>query len=171
MAGVVLSSSPKIGEAGKGVQNNTPPLTPPNLGGEVERFPENLKPLLQSGKIARIQVKNRIDIGDKLRMISPTQSVEFKLEKIYSLTGEELQSAHGGSVDVYISIPEPTTEYAIIRTQEDLNSPEKASKLHKEIKIGTKENPVAKIDISLSPAGYSWLEKKKHAITQSLRFF
>ena len=136
-----------------------------------ETVPENLKPFLQSGKITRIQVKNRIDAGDKLRMISPTQSVEFKLEKIYSLTGEEIWSAHGGSVDVYITVPEPATEYAIIRTQEDLNSPEKASKLHKEIKIGAKDNPIASIDISVTPAGYSWFEKKKHQLSQSMRFF
>lgn len=137
----------------------------------VSAIPENLKLLLEQGKIARIQVKNRIDVGDKLRMISPTQSIEFRLEKIYTLTGEELQSAHGGAVDVYITIPEPATEYAIIRTQEDLSSPDKAAKLHKEIKIGTKENPLAKIDISVSPAGYSWLEKKKHQLSQSMRFF
>lgn len=60
-------------------------------------------------------------------MISPTQSVTFTLEKIYSLSGEVITSAHGGSVDVYITVPEPPTEYAIVRTQEDLGSPEKSS--------------------------------------------
>ena len=84
--------------------------------------------MLEAGKVARIQVKNRIDIGDKLRLISPAQSVNFVLEKIYSLGGEEIESAHGGHVDVYISIPEKPDFYAIIRTQEDLNSPTKASK-------------------------------------------
>jgi hypothetical protein len=43
----------------------------------------------------RQQVKNRIDVGDTLRLISPTQSVEFTLAKIYSLSGEEVTSAHG----------------------------------------------------------------------------
>jgi len=33
-----ITSSPKIGEAGRGVQKNTPPLTPPNWGGESEQF-------------------------------------------------------------------------------------------------------------------------------------
>lgn len=135
------------------------------------QVPENLEKLLKEWKVARIQVKNRIDIGDKLRMISPTQSVEFTLEKIYSLAGEEVTSAHGGHVDVYITVPERPTEYALIRTQEDLGSVEKASKLHKEIKIGTKEYPIASIDISVSPLGYSWIEKKRHALIQSLRFF
>jgi hypothetical protein len=82
--------------------------------------PEKLKQLLAEGKIARIIVKNRIDVGDKLRLISPTQSVDFTLEKIYSLSGEEVKSAHGGHVDVYITVPEKPTEYALIRTKEDL---------------------------------------------------
>jgi len=94
---------------------------------EAIQVPENIKTILNSGRIARIQVKNRIDVGDKLRMISPTQSVEFKLQNIYSLTGEEVSSAHGGHVDVYIEVPEAPTDYAIIRTQEDLGSPEKSA--------------------------------------------
>jgi putative protease len=137
----------------------------------IQSIPENLKKLLKEWKVARIQVKNRIDMGDKLRMISPTQSVEFTLEKIYSLTGEELQSAHGGAVDVYITVPEAPTEYAIIRTQEDLGSPAKSARIHKQVRIGSQGNPIAKIDISVSPSGYSWLERKRHQFSQSLRFF
>lgn len=83
---------------------------------------------MDEGKIARIQVKNRIDVGDKLRLLSPSQSVNFVLEKIYSLQGEEVESAHGGHVDVYISVPERPAEYAIVRTQEDLNGEAKKSK-------------------------------------------
>lgn len=90
--------------------------------------PENLKQLLTEGKLARIIVKNRIDVGDRLRMISPSQSIDFTLEKIYSLAWEEVPSAHGGHVDVYITVPEKPMEYALIRTKEDLGSIEKASK-------------------------------------------
>ena len=90
--------------------------------------PAFIKELLDSGKIARIQVKNRIDIGDNLRLLSPSQSVNFVLEKIYSLSWEELESAHGGHTDVYISVPEKPAEYAIIRTKEDLGSEAKKSK-------------------------------------------
>lgn len=86
----------------------------------LQETPESILKLLESGKIARIQVKNRIDIGDTLRLLSPTQSITFTLEKIYSLQGEEVTSAHGGHVDVYITIPEKPDAYAIIRTKEDL---------------------------------------------------
>lgn len=144
-----------------------PPLL--QRGGAV---PETPSPLGEGrGEVCRISVKNRIDVGDKLRMISPTQSVEFTLEKIYSLTGEVLTSAHGGHVDVYITVPEGPTEYAIIRTQEDLGSVEKSAKIHKELHIGSQKNPLAKVEITVSEPGYSWFEKKKHHLSQSMQFF
>jgi putative protease len=91
-------------------------------------IPKNLEALYNEGRLARIIVKNRIDVGDRLRMISPSQSIDFTLEKIYSLAWEEVPSAHGGHVDVYITVPEKPMEYALIRTKEDLGSIEKASK-------------------------------------------
>lgn len=91
-------------------------------------FPSELIFTSTKRKLARIQVKNRIDVGDNLRLISPTQSVNFVLEKIYSLQGEEAESAHGGHVDVYISVPEKPDFYAVVRTKEDLGSEAKKSK-------------------------------------------
>ena len=126
-----------------------------------EAAPEKLKNLIHDGKLARIQVKNRIDIGDTLRMISPTQSITFTLEKIYSLSGEVIASAHGGSVDVYITVPESPTEYAIVRTQEDLGSPEKSSGWWKERKTWPKPKNKE----------YGTIEKKMHRITTFFRYF
>lgn len=123
------------------------------------QVPEKLKSLLAEGKIARIIVKNRIDVGDSLRMISPTQSIDFTLEKIYSLSWEAVKSAHGGHVDVYITVPEKPTEYALIRTKEDLGSPEKATK---------KESP--KKSSSEEKQERSFFEKKVHRLTQSFAF-
>lgn len=120
MAWIVVSVIPRNEESAQSV-----PVIPAKAGIHV---PENLKQLLTEGKLARIIVKNRIDVGDKLRLISPTQSIDFTLEKIYSLAGDEVPSAHGGHVDVYITVPEKPMEYALIRTKEDLGSIEKASK-------------------------------------------
>ncbi len=124
--------------------------------------PEHLQQLVSTGKIARIQVKNRIDIGDTLRMISPTQSVEFTLAKIYSFSGEEITSAHGWHVDVYISIPEKPTEYALIRTKENLGSREKTSR--------NKSVPEKK-NTQSSSKERTFFEKKMHHIKQSVQFF
>lgn len=128
-----------------------------------EDVPKNLKTLIKNGMVARIMVKNRIDIGDKLRLISPTQSVEFTLEKIYSLNGEEVVSAHGGHVDVYITIPVAPTEYAIIRTQEDLGGPAKTTK--------EKITQTDKKSVQIQSNERSFFEKKIHHMKQSFQFF
>jgi hypothetical protein len=68
-------------------------------------------------------------------------------------------SAHGGYVDVYITVPEKPESYAIIRTKEDLGSEAKSSgikKQEKKLPQSKKERP--------------FLEKKIHHIRQSLQF-
>lgn len=124
-----------------------------------ESIPKNLEKAHEEGRITRIVVKNRIDVGDSLRMISPTQSIDFMLEKIYSLSGEEVKSAHGGHVDVYITVPERPTEYALIRTKEDLGSPEKATKKESSKKIDSEEKRER-----------SFFEKKIHRLAQNFTF-
>lgn len=67
--------------------------------------------------MARIEVKNRFDVGDRLRIISPTDSIEMDLMKIRNPHGEFVQSAHGGSFDVWIPMPKDMGEYAIVRKE------------------------------------------------------
>lgn len=66
-------------------------------------------------KMALIQVKNRIDIGQILKIITPSKVVEFKLEKIMDLRWDEKTEAHGWSFDVWISAPENPGEFGILR--------------------------------------------------------
>jgi putative protease len=65
--------------------------------------------------MARLTVKNRFDVGDTLRIISPTDSVETKLSEIRNEAGESLASAHGGSFDVWIPLPKDMGNYALVR--------------------------------------------------------
>ncbi len=84
--------------------------------------------------MARIEVKNRIDIGDKLILLSPSQRLEFTLDSIIAdpillkdpqssiasmsevpNNGEVRESGHGGHIDLWINSPEKPAEYAIIR--------------------------------------------------------
>ncbi|MCK9272589.1 U32 family peptidase C-terminal domain-containing protein [Candidatus Gracilibacteria bacterium] len=66
-------------------------------------------------KMALIQVKNRIDLGQTLRLVSPILDYEFKLEKIIDPAGELKTEAHGGSFDVRINLDQNPGEYAILR--------------------------------------------------------
>lgn len=85
-------------------------------------------------KMARIEVKNRIDLGEPLVLISPSQRVNYTLDSIIadpillanpkaedaSFTevpenGETRESGHGGHIDLWINVPEKPAHYAIIR--------------------------------------------------------
>ncbi len=84
--------------------------------------------------MARIEVKNRIDVGDTLIILSPSQRVSFPLDTIIAdpilindpkselassievpANGESRESGHGGHIDLWINMPEKPAEYAIIR--------------------------------------------------------
>ncbi|MDD2487188.1 MAG: U32 family peptidase C-terminal domain-containing protein [Candidatus Gracilibacteria bacterium] len=66
-------------------------------------------------KMAEIEVKNRFDIGQTLRLITPESQFEFVLDKITDMNLNEKESAHGGSFNVRINLPEDPGEYAILR--------------------------------------------------------
>lgn len=85
-------------------------------------------------KMARIEVKNRIDIGDALILISPSQRVNFSLTSIIAdpllvndptshaashdivpENGESRESGHGGHIDLWINVPEKPADFAIVR--------------------------------------------------------
>jgi len=85
-------------------------------------------------KMARIEVKNRIDVGDTLIILSPSQRISFTLESIIAdpillndpksedasydtvpTNGDSRESGHGGHIDLWINMPEKPAEYAIIR--------------------------------------------------------
>ena len=60
-------------------------------------------------------VRNRFEKGDKMEAISPSGTVEFKIEEISSPKGEALTVAHGGGMDVLINVPKEVGEFTLIR--------------------------------------------------------
>jgi hypothetical protein len=89
-------------------------------------------------KMARIEVKNRIDIGDTLIMISPTERYSFTLEKIIAdpvllkdpssrdasyehlpENGESRESGHGGHIDLWINLDHEPAPYTLIRKKRE----------------------------------------------------
>ncbi|MDD2565349.1 MAG: U32 family peptidase C-terminal domain-containing protein [Candidatus Gracilibacteria bacterium] len=69
----------------------------------------------ENNKLALIEVKNRIDLGQTLRLISLNKSFEFKLEKIIDMKGENKTEAHGGSFNVWINMSDNPGEFALLR--------------------------------------------------------
>ena len=62
-----------------------------------------------------MEVKNRFNLGESVKMISPTTQFEFTVDKILDPKGEEKGSAHGGSFHVWINVPENPGEWALLR--------------------------------------------------------
>lgn len=92
----------------------------------------------ESKKMARIEVKNRFDIGEEIEFISPTKRWEEASKEIYKILHtnhsrewnkediikslnfeedykEKVEAAHGGSYEVWINAKENPWEFAIIR--------------------------------------------------------
>ena len=66
-------------------------------------------------KLAKIQVKNRIDIWEKLEFMNPNETWGEKLVEIVKGDGEKLDVAHGGDFDVWINTSKDPWEFAIVR--------------------------------------------------------
>jgi len=63
----------------------------------------------------KIAVRNRFEKGSKMELISPNHSFEFEICGMFSDNGENIDTAHGGGQDVWITVPESVEDYALIR--------------------------------------------------------
>jgi len=71
---------------------------------------------------AKIQVRNRLEIGDKLELMTPQENIPFTLEQIYDTDGNELKVAHGGGIDILIGLPQkPHLQSLLRKSLKDVN--------------------------------------------------
>jgi len=66
----------------------------------------------------KIALRNRFEKGDDLEIITPSKTVSFIAEDIFSLKGKVKKVAHGGGEDVWMSCPDLSNrdlDYALIR--------------------------------------------------------
>lgn len=66
-------------------------------------------------KLAHIEVKNRFDLKERVKIIAPDRTFEYSIETILDPKGNERDSAHGGHFDVWINCPEDPGEWALLR--------------------------------------------------------
>ena len=66
-------------------------------------------------KLAEVEVKNRFDLHDLVKAITPDAQFTFNIETILDPKGESRDSAHGGSFHVWINCPENPGEWALLR--------------------------------------------------------
>jgi len=65
--------------------------------------------------LAKIKVRNRFKINDKLELVSPAQTVSFTVKKMFDEDGKSLKEAHGGGKDILLALPEKPEAYSILR--------------------------------------------------------
>ena len=63
----------------------------------------------------RVEVKNRFDLGDTLRLIGPETTEIYEVWEIYDPEGNSKTAAHGWSFDIWMPIDHDPGAYSILR--------------------------------------------------------
>ncbi len=64
---------------------------------------------------AIIRVRNRFQKGDRLELVTPDDTIPFKVKTIEDLEGSQRDIAHGGGINVKINIPDFSSDFALLR--------------------------------------------------------
>ncbi len=64
---------------------------------------------------AKIRVRNRFEPGDRMELVTPEETVPFRLEHIFDEEQNPLSAAHGGGKDVWLPLPKAPAPFAILR--------------------------------------------------------
>ncbi|HGY54524.1 MAG TPA: U32 family peptidase [Caldithrix abyssi] len=64
---------------------------------------------------ATIRVRNRLEEGDRLEMITPEKTVSFLAANMHDLDGTPVQTAHGGGKNIRLELPQAPGDYALLR--------------------------------------------------------
>jgi putative protease len=63
----------------------------------------------------KIRVRNRFEPGDQMELVTPRETIPFKLETILDKQGTTLPAAHGGGQDVWLPLPKAPEPFSILR--------------------------------------------------------
>lgn len=106
-----------------------------NGGFQTKVFLGIIRNFDEGNKLARIEVKNRFDLGDAIEIVTPNGTYQSKVETIKKITtannsngrpwfrpetydpnlSEDATSAHGGGYEVWINMEKDYGEFALIR--------------------------------------------------------
>jgi putative protease len=76
-----------------------------------EEFTGIVRGYNEETKMAHIEVKGRLDIGQEYRVINPDSEFFYTLEKIDHPKNGVVESAHPGGLDVWINMPTNPGEF------------------------------------------------------------
>jgi len=66
-------------------------------------------------QLAAVRVRNRLEKGNWLELVTPAKTVPFKLSEMYDTEGKPIDVAHGGGPDVLLALPEEPQPFSLLR--------------------------------------------------------
>ncbi len=66
-------------------------------------------------QLAAIRVRNRFEKGDLLELMTPQSTIPFTVDTLMDTEGNNIIAAHGGGIDVMLSLPENPADFALLR--------------------------------------------------------
>ncbi|MBD3225041.1 MAG: tRNA 5-hydroxyuridine modification protein YegQ [Caldithrix sp.] len=82
---------------------------------QTRRFVGIVDKYSDEDRMARVKVRNRFATGDRLELISPHKTIPFQVQKMTDQEGDVVQVAHGGGKDIWMSLSEPPSPFALLR--------------------------------------------------------
>jgi len=83
--------------------------------GHTHRVTGILKSYNEKTAIGEFEIKNRMETGMELELITPHKKTTFSLTSIKNVKGELIHEAHGGAENMYIPLPCHPGEFAFLR--------------------------------------------------------
>ncbi len=69
----------------------------------------------EQAQMARVRVRNRVQTGDYLELVTPEDTIPFRLTEMYDTEGARLTVAHGGGQDVLLPLPQEPKPFSLLR--------------------------------------------------------
>lgn len=69
----------------------------------------------ETTKRALVEIKNRFDIGDEVKIIGPNTTNAFTVTEIITTEGETKEQAHGGHIPLWINVPQKPEPFSLLR--------------------------------------------------------
>jgi U32 family peptidase len=71
----------------------------------------------QAEKLAKITILNRMETGTDIDLITPKETIPYKITKLLNGAGESCEKLHGGAGDGWINCPVHPGQYAFLRAE------------------------------------------------------
>ncbi len=91
------------------------PLQTHKFAGIVEGKAEDSSGGFEGDDFYEVDIRNRLDLGDEVEVMTPDDQFKVKIEKMFDLEGNEVEAVHGGGGNRVLKLREGVPEGAMLR--------------------------------------------------------